>query len=63
MLKTAPESFMAYEQIKRTIQGQQETLQVQEHFVAGSLAGATSQTIIYPMEVLKTRPAKEAAGL
>ena len=48
MLKTAPESFMAYEQIKRTIQGQQETLQVQEHFVAGSLAGATSQTIIYP---------------
>ena len=48
VLKTAPESFMAYEQIKQTIQEQQKTLYVQEHFVAGSLAGATSQTIIYP---------------
>ncbi|XP_047295359.1 mitochondrial adenyl nucleotide antiporter SLC25A23 isoform X6 [Homo sapiens] len=58
VLKIAPESaikFMAYEQIKRAILGQQETLHVQERFVAGSLAGATAQTIIYPMEVLKTR--------
>uniref|UniRef100_A0A8D2DV66 Mitochondrial adenyl nucleotide antiporter SLC25A23 n=1 Tax=Sciurus vulgaris TaxID=55149 RepID=A0A8D2DV66_SCIVU len=58
VLKIAPESavkFMAYEQIKHAIRGQQETLQVQERFVAGSLAGATAQTIIYPMEVLKTR--------
>ena len=38
-------------QIKRAIRGQQETLHVQERFVAGSLAGATAQTIIYPMEV------------
>ncbi|XP_059015650.1 mitochondrial adenyl nucleotide antiporter SLC25A23 isoform X5 [Mustela lutreola] len=53
VLKIAPESaikFMAYEQIKRAIRGQQETLHVQERFVAGSLAGATAQTIIYPME-------------
>ncbi|XP_066889053.1 mitochondrial adenyl nucleotide antiporter SLC25A23 isoform X3 [Kogia breviceps] len=53
VLKIAPESaikFMAYEQIKRAIWGQQETLHVQERFVAGSLAGATAQTIIYPME-------------
>ncbi|XP_023572706.1 calcium-binding mitochondrial carrier protein SCaMC-3 isoform X2 [Octodon degus] len=58
VLKIAPESaikFMAYEQIKRAIRGQQDTLHVQERFVAGSLAGATAQTIIYPMEVLKTR--------
>ncbi|XP_013003761.1 mitochondrial adenyl nucleotide antiporter SLC25A23 isoform X1 [Cavia porcellus] len=58
VLKIAPESaikFMAYEQIKRAIRGQQDTLQVQERFVAGSLAGATAQTVIYPMEVLKTR--------
>ncbi|XP_058435159.1 mitochondrial adenyl nucleotide antiporter SLC25A23 isoform X2 [Marmota monax] len=58
VLKIAPESaikFMAYEQIKHAIRGRQETLQVQERFVAGSLAGATAQTIIYPMEVLKTR--------
>ncbi|XP_074791564.1 mitochondrial adenyl nucleotide antiporter SLC25A23 isoform X3 [Natator depressus] len=56
VLKIAPESaikFMAYEQIKRAIRGQQETLRVQERFVAGSLAGATAQTIIYPMETLK----------
>ena len=57
VLKIAPESaikFMVYEQIKRAIQGQQQTLHVQECFVAGSLAGTTSQSIIYPMEALKT---------
>ncbi|KAM6219403.1 mitochondrial adenyl nucleotide antiporter SLC25A23 [Rhynchocyon petersi] len=59
VLKIAPESaikFMAYEQIKRAIRGQQETLHVQERFVAGSLAGATAQTIIYPMEVRRRAP-------
>ncbi|XP_056262373.1 mitochondrial adenyl nucleotide antiporter SLC25A23-like isoform X1 [Pseudoliparis swirei] len=60
VLKIAPESaikFMAYEQIKGLIRGSKEggCLRVQERFVAGSLAGATAQTIIYPLEVLKTR--------
>ncbi|XP_051988266.1 calcium-binding mitochondrial carrier protein SCaMC-3-like [Xyrauchen texanus] len=60
VLKIAPESaikFMSYEQIKWLIKGNKEggTLRVQERFIAGSLAGATAQTIIYPMEVLKTR--------
>ncbi|XP_064415698.1 mitochondrial adenyl nucleotide antiporter SLC25A23 [Latimeria chalumnae] len=58
VLKIGPESaikFMAYEQLKRSIRGQQETLNVQKRFVAGSMAGAIAQTIIYPMEVLKTR--------
>ncbi|XP_062874815.1 calcium-binding mitochondrial carrier protein SCaMC-3b [Trichomycterus rosablanca] len=60
VLKIAPESaikFMAYEQIKRLIQVSNEggTLRVQERFVAGSLAGVIAQTIIYPLEVLKTR--------
>uniref|UniRef100_A0A4W4EB22 EF-hand domain-containing protein n=1 Tax=Electrophorus electricus TaxID=8005 RepID=A0A4W4EB22_ELEEL len=53
VLKIAPESaikFMAYEQVRQLT-----LLMVQERFVAGSLAGATAQTIIYPMEVLKTR--------
>lgn len=27
-----------------------------ERFISGSLAGATAQTSIYPMEVSKTRP-------
>uniref|UniRef100_A0A665TXR9 Calcium-binding mitochondrial carrier protein SCaMC-3-like n=1 Tax=Echeneis naucrates TaxID=173247 RepID=A0A665TXR9_ECHNA len=56
VLKIAPESaikFMAYEQvIKINIKSKK---RVQERFIAGSLAGATAQTIIYPMEVLKTR--------
>uniref|UniRef100_A0AAR2J766 Solute carrier family 25 member 23a n=1 Tax=Pygocentrus nattereri TaxID=42514 RepID=A0AAR2J766_PYGNA len=50
VLKIAPETaikFLAYEQVSG--------LKVQERFIAGSLAGATAQTIIYPMEVLKTR--------
>ncbi|XP_041839983.1 calcium-binding mitochondrial carrier protein SCaMC-3-like isoform X2 [Melanotaenia boesemani] len=60
VLKIAPETaikFSAYEQIKTKIRGSNETraLRVHERFVAGSLAGATAQTAIYPMEVLKTR--------
>uniref|UniRef100_A0A3Q3WTR7 EF-hand domain-containing protein n=1 Tax=Mola mola TaxID=94237 RepID=A0A3Q3WTR7_MOLML len=60
VLKIAPESaikFMAYEQIKWLIRGSKDgrSLRVQERFIAGSLAGVISQTIIYPMEVLKTR--------
>ena len=40
-------------QIKFLIRGRREGggLRVQERFIAGSLAGATAQTIIYPMEV------------
>ncbi|KAF7689292.1 hypothetical protein HF521_012645 [Silurus meridionalis] len=60
VLKIAPETaikFLAYEQIKQLIHGRKNvgSLKVHERFVAGSLAGATAQTIIYPMEVLKTR--------
>ncbi|XP_015251836.1 PREDICTED: calcium-binding mitochondrial carrier protein SCaMC-1-like [Cyprinodon variegatus] len=60
VLKIAPETaikFTAYEQIKLMMHGRDETrtLRVHERFVAGSLAGATAQTAIYPMEVLKTR--------
>ncbi len=40
-------------QIKLLMRGSKEggTLKVHERFVAGSLAGATAQTVIYPMEV------------
>ncbi|XP_072240403.1 mitochondrial adenyl nucleotide antiporter SLC25A23 isoform X2 [Leuresthes tenuis] len=60
VLKIAPETaikFTAYEQIKSKMRGSNETrtLRVHERFLAGSLAGATAQTAIYPMEVLKTR--------
>lgn len=65
VLKIAPESalkFMAYEQIKRLIGSNQETLGILERFVAGSLAGAFAQSSIYPMEVIKTRLALGRTG-
>ncbi|KAL2100100.1 hypothetical protein ACEWY4_004494 [Coilia grayii] len=65
VLKIAPESaikFMAYEQIKRLIGSNQETLGILERLVAGSLAGAIAQSSIYPMEVLKTRLALRRTG-
>uniref|UniRef100_UPI00358F9666 calcium-binding mitochondrial carrier protein SCaMC-2-like isoform X1 n=2 Tax=Myxine glutinosa TaxID=7769 RepID=UPI00358F9666 len=65
VLKIAPESaikFTAYEQIKKLIGSQQENIGLQERMVAGSLAGLTAQTIIYPMEVLKTRLALSRTG-
>ncbi|PIO26395.1 hypothetical protein AB205_0133420 [Aquarana catesbeiana] len=49
-------------EIKKVIRGQQETLRVRERFIAGSLAGAIAQTVIYPMEVLKTRLALRRTG-
>lgn len=66
VIKIAPESalkFMAYEQFKRIIHGGGDReIGVMERFAAGSLAGATAQTIIYPMEVLKTRLALRKTG-
>ncbi|XP_026866054.1 calcium-binding mitochondrial carrier protein SCaMC-2-B isoform X1 [Electrophorus electricus] len=65
VLKIAPESaikFMAYEQIKRVIGSNQETLGILERLVAGSLAGVIAQSSIYPMEVLKTRLALGKTG-
>eukprot|EP00066_Takifugu_rubripes_P008415 XP_003974588.1 PREDICTED: calcium-binding mitochondrial carrier protein SCaMC-2-A-like [Takifugu rubripes] len=65
VIKIAPESalkFMAYEQIKRLIGKDKETLSVLERFVAGSMAGVIAQSTIYPMEVLKTRLALRKTG-
>uniref|UniRef100_UPI00398F8B55 calcium-binding mitochondrial carrier protein SCaMC-2-B isoform X1 n=1 Tax=Pristiophorus japonicus TaxID=55135 RepID=UPI00398F8B55 len=64
-IKIAPESalkFMAYEQIKRLIGSNQQTLGIQERLIAGSLAGVIAQSTIYPMEVLKTRLALRKTG-
>ncbi|KAL1491164.1 hypothetical protein ABEB36_011804 [Hypothenemus hampei] len=66
VLKIAPESalkFAAYEQIKRLIKGNsKEPLSIYERFFAGAIAGGVSQTIIYPLEVLKTRLALRKTG-
>uniref|UniRef100_A0A672JBS1 Calcium-binding mitochondrial carrier protein SCaMC-1-like n=1 Tax=Salarias fasciatus TaxID=181472 RepID=A0A672JBS1_SALFA len=58
VLKIAPETaikFMAYEQYKKMLASEPGKVKTHERFLAGSLAGATAQTAIYPMEVLKTR--------
>lgn len=66
VLKIAPESafkFMAYEQGKRILKGNSNReLRIEERFLAGSLAGAFSQSIIYPLEVVKTRLALRRTG-
>ncbi|XP_047236302.1 calcium-binding mitochondrial carrier protein SCaMC-2-A [Girardinichthys multiradiatus] len=65
IIKIAPESalkFMAYEQIKRLIGSDKETLSILERFVAGSSAGVIAQSTIYPMEVLKTHLALRKTG-
>lgn len=58
VLKIAPETaikFMAYEQYKKLLSSDGKKIETYQRFMAGSLAGATAQTAIYPMEVLKTR--------
>ena len=59
VIKIAPESavkFAAYDMFKRLIRGNADRdLMISERFLAGSLAGGVSQTVIYPMEVMKTR--------
>uniref|UniRef100_UPI003AAF6381 mitochondrial adenyl nucleotide antiporter SLC25A24-like isoform X1 n=1 Tax=Centroberyx gerrardi TaxID=166262 RepID=UPI003AAF6381 len=58
VLKIAPETaikFMSYEQYKKLLASEGKKVETHQRFMAGSLAGATAQTAIYPMEVLKTR--------
>ncbi|XP_061588119.1 mitochondrial adenyl nucleotide antiporter SLC25A24-like [Cololabis saira] len=58
VLKIAPETaikFMAYEQYKKLLTSEGKKIEAHKRFMAGSMAGATAQTAIYPMEVLKTR--------
>lgn len=66
VLKIAPESalkFAAYEKIKRMIRGDEKRqMSIAERFMAGAAAGGISQTVIYPMEVLKTRLALRITG-
>lgn len=66
VMKIAPESalkFAAYEQVKRFIRGDEKRqMTIYERFVAGACAGGVSQTVIYPLEVLKTRLALRKTG-
>lgn len=66
VLKIAPESalkFAAYEKVKRLIRGNEKRqMTIYERFMAGACAGGVSQTVIYPLEVLKTRLALRKTG-
>uniref|UniRef100_UPI00358E99CC mitochondrial adenyl nucleotide antiporter SLC25A24-B-like n=1 Tax=Myxine glutinosa TaxID=7769 RepID=UPI00358E99CC len=66
VVKIAPETaikFTSYEQIKKLIGSESgKPLGIAERFMSGSLAGATAQTVIYPMEVVKTRLALGQTG-
>ena len=49
--------------MKKIIKGSEKRdMEVHERFLAGSCAGAFSQTVIYPLEVLKTRLALRKTG-
>uniref|UniRef100_A0A8C5Z5Q2 Calcium-binding mitochondrial carrier protein SCaMC-1-like n=1 Tax=Marmota marmota marmota TaxID=9994 RepID=A0A8C5Z5Q2_MARMA len=63
IIKIAPETALkigAYEQKWLSFDGS--NTGIFERFIAGSLAGATAQTCIYPMEVIKTRLAVANTG-
>ncbi|KAI5615297.1 calcium-binding mitochondrial carrier protein SCaMC-1, partial [Silurus asotus] len=65
VLKIAPETaikFMAYEQYKKYLSSEGDKIETAQRFMAGSLAGATAQTSIYPMEVVKTRLTLRSTG-
>jgi solute carrier family 25 phosphate transporter 23/24/25/41 len=66
VIKIVPESalkFWFYDEIKKRIKGDDaRDLFIYERFLAGSSAGVLSQTVIYPLEVMKTRLALRRTG-
>nr|XP_044994710.1 calcium-binding mitochondrial carrier protein SCaMC-1 isoform X2 [Jaculus jaculus] len=65
VFKIAPETSLkigAYEQYKKSLSFDGAQIGVLQRFIAGSLAGATAQTCIYPIEVIKTRLAVGTTG-
>ncbi|XP_062836873.1 mitochondrial adenyl nucleotide antiporter SLC25A24 [Anolis carolinensis] len=65
VVKIAPETaikFWAYERYKKMFVDEDGKIGTMQRFISGSLAGATAQTSIYPMEVLKTRLAVGKTG-
>jgi solute carrier family 25 phosphate transporter 23/24/25/41 len=64
--KAAPETgikMMFFEIFKELVSKDVGAINIQERFIAGGLAGALTQTIVYPMETIKTRFAVSTPGL
>lgn len=65
VLKIVPESaskFFSYSWFSRVVASDANNMQVHERFFAGGLAGLTSQVLVYPLEVAKTRLAIASSG-
>ena len=65
IIKIAPETatkFLAFDKIKHAMSHDPERSTFVERFVAGSCAGVLSQTIVYPLEITKTRLAVAPYG-
>jgi len=65
VLKIMPESgvkFMAYDFAKQMLCEDVNSPQFRERFCAGSFAGLTSQFVIYPLDIVKTRLAISSQG-
>ncbi len=65
VIKIMPESatkFYAYDWFKRRLARDPDNIRIHERFTAGALAGVTAQTMIYPLEIVKTRLAVARRG-
>ncbi|XP_043819933.1 calcium-binding mitochondrial carrier protein SCaMC-1-like [Dromiciops gliroides] len=65
VLRIAPETsikYWSYEKYKNLLAAERTTMGLIDRFVSGSLAGITAQTLIYPLEVLKTRLALDSTS-
>jgi hypothetical protein len=65
VVKVIPETatkFVAFDILKRRLAQDPGNATVAERFAAGGLAGAAAQTLVYPLEIVKTRMAVSSPG-
>tara|TARA_B110000259_G_scaffold77614_2_gene91005 strand:- start:11455 stop:12315 length:861 start_codon:yes stop_codon:yes gene_type:complete len=66
ILKVVPETgvkFATFDALKHLIAVDPGNATTSERFVAGGIAGATAQLVIYPLEIVKTRMALSGGGV
>ena len=63
--KVVPETatkYVAFDALKKTLASDPGNATVLERFAAGGMAGAAAQTVVYPLEIVKTRVSLSAGG-